>query len=238
MIQIKSLPQSQLRNSEHYQFMSDMKQQIVQLTPTALGLESVYSVFEFALGIEDVCLRIEKGSSKSLNLNELDTRRDTTWTALQAMLKAYSFSPFPAEVESSRKLTRIFDLYGNIRRQSYNEESASITNLIAELKKEPQLAEVESLSLISWIDVLKSTNDDFINLFNERNAELADREDGDSREARIKTDEAYDTIVSRINAAFVLEIASAEAETFVSQLNEKIDYYRNSLAIRHGHSNN
>ena len=234
MKQIEPLDLHSLRNNEHYQFMTDVDKLILRLTATELGLESSYPAFHTALGNEDTCMRAASSSDKSDQLDELDQKRDKIWSAIRMKVQATLLSPIAAEAESANRLKRVLEQYGNMRKLSYNEESAALTNLAADLKKTSNAEDLVKAGIHQWTDELQKGNEAFLQVFEERTEEYADRDSGDVRAARLIMDPMYESIVDRVNAAMVLEIASPAAITFANNLNELIRYSKNVVVTRRG----
>jgi len=225
-----------LRNNEHFQFMTDVDSQIATTTPETLGIASQYPVFKAMLNKEDITIRVEDGSSLSKTVDQLDKRRDKTWSAIANRVRATLRSPVVEEAESAILVERVINQYGNVRNISYNEETAAINNLVTDLQSETYVPHVEKIGLTGWVEELKNQNEQFVAAINQRNSELAGRQNGDVFSVRQEMDPLYEQLVDRINAAITLEMAADGVETFVNELNEKIRYYMNTLAIRQGRS--
>ena len=231
---ITNVTLSKFRNGEHFQFMTDVKDGITAATPAALNLDTVYPRFETAYTALDNVLRVDAGSVKTEQLVIADGGRDDTWSALNLRIRATLLSPIEKEVEAAKRLKRVFDLYGNVRQLSYNEETGLLTNLVDDLAKPDNDADCTTLKITQWVSALKERNEAFQTLLNERNTEYANKESGDVKAARIVIDPIYDEVVSRLNAMVTLDMASAEAQTFIKELNQKIKYYESTLAARAG----
>ncbi len=236
MEKIIKLILSQLRNNEHYQFMSDVKNAVDAATPAALNLETVYNDFSTAHAGLNSALLVDQGSTKTEQLMELDILRDRSWSAVYARVKATLTCPIETEVEAAKAVKRIFDLYGNMRTLSYNEESAALTNLLEDLEKPKNAAHCTTMGISSWIAALKQQNTDFVALIDARNTELANRQSGDVKAARDIIDPTYEKLVKRANALVELEMASTELQSFIRELNQRIKYYKETLAARSGRS--
>jgi hypothetical protein len=234
MEKIIKLILSQLRNNEYYQFMTDVKNAIEVATPAALNLDSVYPEFTTAIEAMNKALLVDQGSVKTEELIALDVLRDRTWSAIYAQVRATLICPVEKEVESAKRLKRVFDLYGNVRTMSYNEETAVVTNLIEDLESEENAAHCNTVGVNKWLNALKQQNTDFVALLDARNVELANKESGDVKAARDGIDPAYEKIVKRANALVELEMASPELEAFIRELNQRIKYYKETLAARAG----
>lgn len=234
MEQINSIRLHSLRNNEHFQFMTDVKTGIETATPVALGLEPVFPGFKKKYNRLNAVLLVDRGSTKTEKINISDEKRDRYWSAVGGRLRATLLCPFAEEVEAAKALKRIFDLYGNVREMSYNEETAALTNLVEDYGKPENAVHCETVGITHWIAALKQENNNTQALINERNAELAGKDSGDVKAERAEIDPEYEKIVDRLNAMATLEMASPEAQDFIRQLNQRIKYYNNTLSMREG----
>ncbi len=232
MQKIESIALTRLRNNEHFQFMTDVDLLITTSQPAELGIENQYPAFKTTFTAEDAAMRAEFGSLKSKSIGELDNLRDQTWQAILLRTKAAQLSPFANEVESAEVIMRIIDRYGDVRAVSYNEETTGITNLVTDLLLPANAEHLNKVAIQRWVPELKSQNEQFQTVFNERNTELSDRISGDVKAIRAQIDPIYEKLMERINATIVMEIAKPAAISFISQLNEKIKYYKTTLAAR------
>ncbi len=234
MEQINSIRLHSLRNNEHFQFMTDVKNSIETATPAALGVEPAYPGFKTKYERLNTALAVDRGSTLTEKVHISDDKRDRYWSALGGRLRATLLCPIAEEVEAAKALKRIFDLYGNVREMSYNEETAALTNLVEDYEKPKNAALCQTVGITHWVAGLKQENNNTQELINARNAELANKESGDVKAERAEIDPEYDKIVERLNAMATLEMASPEAQDFIRQLNQRIKYYENTISIRTG----
>lgn len=61
-------------------------------------------------------------------------------------------------------------------------------------------------------------------------AEFAGRESSDVRVLRIQIDRIYEQMSDRINVSMIMDTAKPVAISFVSELNQKIKYYKTTMA--------
>jgi hypothetical protein len=234
MNKIESFSLHNLHNNEHFQFMTDFDKLIILYLATELGIDNLYPAFKSALTAEDIAIRIELGSLKSKTIEQLDKLRDRIWNAILLRIKSTLLSPFDDEIESAEALIRVVDLYGDVRIISYNEESAAITNLVNNMQTRTNMAHAAKVGITNWVTELNRVNEQFMVIFNERNAELSIRDSGDVRSERKQLDPIYEQLVEKINATIVLETAKPIVAAFVDEHNQKIEYYRTTLATRSG----
>ncbi len=70
--------------------------------------------------------------------------------------------------------------------------------------------------------------------FVRRNVELAHKNSGDVRALRDELDPEYQKIVKRMNALVTLEMSTAEIDSFIRELNQRIKYYKETIEARAG----
>jgi hypothetical protein len=234
MEKIEFLRLYRLRNDEHYQFITDIKVLINKATAEELGIADINTSFNTAFNAEDTAMKVELGSSQSKAIRDLDAERDKTWNALSLRIDAAFICPVVAEAKAGEALKRVFNLYGDKRKAPYNEESAALTKLVADLLSPANKPHCETLGIIAWVEALKTQNEAFQAVLNNRNEELAGRTSGNTWAFREDVDKYYQKIVDRINSTIELNLAKPGVEKFVKEVNEKIAYYKNVIAIRKG----
>lgn len=234
MENVNSIPLIRLRNNDYFQFMTAVKDLITVATPTALNVEEDFTNFGVSFTKLDDELRVDQGSIITEKLTLADNLRDTTWRALYGRTKATLLSPIAKEVEAAKRVKRVFDLYGNIAKLSYNEQTAAATNLDSDLETEEMAAHIATMGMTKWAQAHQTQNEAFNTLLNERDTELANKKSGNVREVRLELDPVYELIINRVEAMITLNMASPELETFVKELNQKIKYYNTTLASRGG----
>lgn len=237
MIKILTLVLYKLRNGEYFQFMTDFKNLLQTLTPAAIHSEGEFADFNTALTKLDEELRVDQGSVLTEKIQNLDTDRDNTWRAIDMRIDATLLCTIDEEMEAAKSLRRVFDLYGDIRRITYNEETAGLTNLIGDLTKPKNAAFVTTCGLDSWVSHLNDLNVEFKAKQNERDTEQANKNSGNGKVVRTVIDPLYEKMVERVNALVSLNMQTPEIENFIIELNQKIKTLENTLAAREGRSN-
>lgn len=222
------------RNHEHFQFMTDFVVFVEKATPDELNIPDLFTKFNTALTKERTALGVDRGSIKSKAVKTANSARGKTWNAINQRIKANLISPFEEEVKAAEALKRVINHYGDKRRASMNEKTASLTHLVADLQLEHNIIHLKKLGMEAWVDALKTQNEQFQELFNERNEENAEKPNGNVSIFKKEVNNVYKEIISSINSTITLNLAKPGVEIFVKELNEKIGYYKQTLAIRKG----
>lgn len=233
---IESVGLFKLRNLAHYQLMADFDSLITKTTTTQLGITTLYPAFRSALTAEETALRSEQGSLRTKDIEEQDTRRDNILQALGLRIQSCMVSPLAEENTAAQPIKATIDRYGDLKNRTYNEETAGITQLVAELQQASLSANCDKAGIAQLVAELKISNTEFSRLMDERNAELASRTAGDVRAIRKTIDPVYHQIADHINAQITLNLAKPATISFVSQWNEKLRYYRKTLNQQAGHT--
>ncbi|MDR1865667.1 MAG: DUF6261 family protein [Bacteroidales bacterium] len=223
-----------LRNEEHFQLMSDFKKLAEAVGVSALYIDRFFAAFVVLLDKENLALEVIRKSELTAGITEADERRDNVYRGFLILLESYLHSPRSEKVEAARHLRIVTDHYGDFRNKPYNEETASITNFVQEVY-ERCAADLDTLNAGEWISELSAANQTFDELMNRRFDRAAEREYVSLRETRNEIDKIYAQMVEFIDASVILN--GGEAHTgFVNRLNERVQYYKSTLAQRKGRS--
>lgn len=197
-----------------------MKNLIEKQNPKTLGVEEQYKALLLQIATENEAISKIHKNTLTDNLLEADHQRDTTFSGLASMVKAAQ-NHFRQEVrESAKRIAVVFSKYGNVAIKPYDEESASINNLVAELEGN-SAADAKLTNITEWIEELKANNDHFASLRTDRHSIEADKTQLKVKEERKKTDEIYRTIADRVNAQIIMN-KEAAYRNFVNELNIRI----------------
>lgn len=236
MIKILNLLLYKLRNGEYFQYMSDFKTLLVALMPATIHSEAEFADFDAGLTKLDDELRVDQGTVLTEQVQNLDQDRDNVWRAIDMRINATLLCTIPEEVEAAKSLRRLFDLYGDVRRVSYNEQTAGLTNLGSDLALRENAEFVATCGLGTWVTHLNDLNVAFKAKQNERDTLLANKNSGNARAVRLEIDPLYELLVERVNAMVSLNMQTPEIENFIIELNQKIKTLENTIAIREGRS--
>lgn len=234
MFKIVTITLYKLRNGEYFQFMSAFKSLLVLLTPAAIHSEEEFAEFNTALTKLDDELRVDQGSVLTEELHTIDLDRDSLWRAIDMRIDATLLCTIEKEAEAAKRLRRIFNLYGDIRKISFNEETAGLTNLYGDLAKEENAGFVTTCGFNKWVNTLNNLNLAFVAKQNERDTEFANKNSGNAKAVRIEIDPLYELLVERVNAMVSLKMQTPELENFIKELNQKIKTLNTTLAAREG----
>lgn len=223
-----------LRNSEYFELITDLKTGMAGILPSTPVSDDLITRFNAVYDELDTATRIDRGTVLTEKVQAADESRGTTWKAMDLMVEAHLNSPVPEEVESAKIIRRVFDVYGDFRKRSYDSESSEARNLIQDLEKSKNSEHVTRIRLDAWLPLYKTQQDEFKALQNERDTEAGYKASGDVRAVRLKMDPLYREVVNLVNSYISIGLTTPEMENFVVVMNQKIKRYNDSLAIRQG----
>jgi hypothetical protein len=163
-------------------------------------------------------------------MQEADKARDNVWKGL-VETNTTALKHFSEEVQAAAKRLKIvFDTYGNISKKSLNEQTSATYNILQDLESSKYASDLAKVGLVQWVAELKVRNNAFAELVRDRVDEGSVKVDIVLRKARTQLDEAYYSIVERVNALVIVE-GGANYEAFVRKLNISVAKY-NLLATQ------
>jgi hypothetical protein len=221
-----------LRNEEHFQFHTEFKASVAKYGAKVLNIEEAYTSHETLYGQEMDALQVIRKSATTEQLADADAERDDIFRGMSDALKS-NHNHFNADKRTAAARVKVvFGQYGNVARKPYDEETASITKLIAEVKGS-LVNDIATLGLSDWMAELDSRNKAFDTLMKSRYSEEAIKTDLQMKSVRVEIDAVYRSIIERLDALMLIN-GAATYEPFVRELNARVDRYNNIFAQRKG----
>ena len=159
---VNSISLTYLRNSEYFELITDLKTGITGIFPETTVTTGLMTRFNAVYNELDEATRVDRGSILTEKVQAADEERGTTWRAMDLMVDAHLHSPVPEEVESAKIIRRIFDVYGDFRKRSFDSESSEARNLIQDMEKTPNTEHVIRIRLNTWLPLYKSQQENYI----------------------------------------------------------------------------
>jgi hypothetical protein len=211
--------------------MTDVDGLIQQTGAEKLNIATLFPEFHTLRNKEDTAIEAIRKSPLTSRITEADAVRDSVFRGFTLTVEAFSYHPNVVKVQAAEDIRVVIDHYGDLRSKSYNEETASIHNLLEDVNSRCA-DDVALLGIQEWIDELSVANRAFHDLMSQR-FDAAAQEITNLREVRKEIDRMYGAMVDRINASILLYGEEPYAE-FVKKLNERIAYFKTTVAIRRG----
>ena len=222
-------------NEEHFQFMTDILQILEASFESKVGnlatnIESLFSSFKELHDREDAAVPYLRKSGFSSLIAKADEHRDMVYRGLVLSTESFLHSPDAAQREAAQHIKAVIHNYGNLRRKSYNEETATIHNLLQDLQ-ERLSNQVETIGLGLWIEHLQHANESFQALMIKRYDEDPGREN--ARIVRSEIDSVYRQLVSLIEIEHRIS-GGTQYVHLIEKINELVSYNKTILAQRKG----
>jgi hypothetical protein len=229
---IADLHLNHLRNEEHYQFHTDFKKLIESNDPATLKIGALFTSYAQMYSNEGEALDLIRKSALTEDIAQADSYRDSIFRGMCDAVKSAEKHFNPATQQAATRLRVVLDHYGNVAVKGYDEETAAISKLVADLEKEYS-ADMAATGLTGWVSELKTRNNNFDALKKNRYSEASEKTMLRMKQVRVDIDNKYHEITNRINALIIVEGGAAYA-AFVNEMNARINSYSKTLAQRKG----
>jgi hypothetical protein len=232
-MEIEKFNYNNLRNGEHNQFQTEIKELIEKYTPEALGIAPLYATYLPLYNNECEALNVITKNDKSELLANADIERDTTVDGFSEFIKSLLKHYDPEVRQAATRIKIVIDSAGNVAAKPYDDETSSINKLCTTLTTNyaNDIAAIPGAS--GWLSKLKADNDAFETIMNERYTEESAKTQLRMKQVRVKVDAAYSAIIKRVNALIEVNGEANYAE-FATEVNQRIYKYSNQLAQRKG----
>jgi len=231
-MKVQSIRFEKMRNDEHFQFHTEFIELVNRSCASNLKVEALFEAYlQFYRRVDEALKKINK-SALTEEIQKADKRRDK---AFRGLLKQHSAGliHFQPEVQqAAKKLSILFNTYGNLARKPLNEQTSAVYNLMQELRG-AYAETVNTAGLRAWVDELETANLAFIELYRERQDETAQKPDFILSQERKNLDTAYRQLVQCLSALFIMEGKQLHAE-FIRLLNTLVAKHKTLFAQRVG----
>jgi hypothetical protein len=233
-MRITNLPLSQLRNEEHFAYMLGTKSNAQAILDATPGVEPLYKDFVVCVDEEDAALESTARSALTDEIAEADIQRDTIYRGIVLNVESALYSPDPLAVKTAHTLKMILDRYGDVRSLPYEQEYATIINLVQDLNREVNLSELPDTVL--RVNSLSAANEEVETLLRRR-WEQTGKARYNVLQIRRNTDAAYNRMIDYFNASFIIHgVEDENVARFIETMNGMIAQFRQTLAFRRGHA--
>jgi hypothetical protein len=213
-----------LRNEAHYQFLL-LVEKLFAAHPEASAIVAPQLMeLNPLVVLEGQLVDAVKASEYTAEIAEADRRVDRDIAGINAAVESALHHFDPVMAEAARRLEiRLKSFRGEIEKKPYEEESAAVKILLADLNG-AYATQVSTLNLDAWVMELAAAQEDFERLFLLRNIEWAEKPQEKLRNLQRQINTLYRSIVERIDASVVLN-GEQPLGAFVSELNREVEYF-------------
>jgi hypothetical protein len=227
-----------LRNETYVEFHKSFCTIVNRIGAGSLGITSLYNdVYKPLLQVILAILDFIKKSPLTRQIEEKDHARDGISRGLAMTVKALTRHPDPAKRAAAERLDLIITHYGNVPGRIYVDETAAIDDMLVEFDLPENKAFAATAGVTDWIEQLRAANREFAALMDARNVEISKRPEARMQEARAALDEAFQSILDRVEAQITLyglTSASSDYAPFVHEYNTLVEYYLRVISTQKG----
>ena len=204
---------------------TEITEQLVAQVPALLA--SAIAQYQAAAVHEDDCYLIISKSDLTPQIAEVDSERDTKYVGLKSMADALSRIGTAEQQQAAQQLQDLVAHYKVNVSERYDDETTKMSQLLQELQSQAWTARIEALGLTATVADLVSLNQQMKHLIELRNNDLAQVTPQAMSQARAASDEAYQLVVTIINALAVTDWAdgSSHYDQAIARINQDQDYY-------------
>lgn len=232
MIKIETLRDRKFQNALHVQCITE----VIELTrvnnPLAMKVKPQYDGLITAFELEDEAFRYMRKDEFTALKVEKDGERDVVCTGLLDAVKAAEHHYEPTIAAAARRIQLVLDSFNRpipIIKQSYDAETASITNLLQELARKED--DVHQLGISGWVELLDTKNREFELIARQATGHQVEKPTVNMRKARANASKALHLLFKCVNALILIDGEEAYVH-YVPALNALIRHY-NDVAARH-----
>ena len=187
-------------------------------------LSSEISVLKSAFAVEDEKLKIATKSELTKTISSNDALRDSYYTGFKGTIRGLLVLPQGDMLTAAEKLWSHIDNYKIRTNSQLDKQTGMMTNFIDDLEKKYS-SEVSTLGLTALIAAMKEANNNVLAALKSRDTEGSTKVVGAMKAARAATDDAYRSIVKKVNALALIE-GDADYASFIDALNAQIVRYK------------
>ena len=237
-IEINKIGLTKLDNGRHYEYHSHVYDLLHAVDATKIGVPAEkITEYKASFDVEGEINREAQASLQTQHMQKKDEERDRLLSFLFGSVRAYRYSPEPAEAAAADELEIVIRPYFGIQRIAFDLESAAIAGLLIDLRKAKNTPHLTTLRLTAVLPKLEALNTEFRQLYAERSSERADdKELPAAKVARAKTDAIFDRITFILQASYYSGAAPLERPLIASivkkmnqRMEEAYEKYRYSL---------
>jgi hypothetical protein len=223
MKKIKAIYFGHLRNEAHYEFLWIFSHLVEEYDKVKTSLAALFSTFLTLLATEKKLLDAAHASPLTKQLADADHRVDRAISGIKAAINAARHSLDDAVAEAARELYIRLREFGNIHGKAYEEESAAVQVLLADLNG-AYAAQAALVGLQAWATELATAEAAFTQIYLQRGDETALRPQERMTAVRREIEASYQSMITLVDASAIIDTTGAYDE-FIAKLNVQVAYF-------------
>ena len=227
MKEINGIDLAHMKSGAHFLFITDTVGLATADAKVKTKVTAELTALQTALKAEDDALALSKANLLSGEIKTLDTERDKHYKALRKAITFFLNHPDAELVKAAQRLERLLKDYNIDPKMQLDRETGLLLNLISDLETK-SAADVTALALTPVVQAMKQANDKLREVTRARANDRAVQIVGQLKQAQHASDEAYRTLVQKVNALAVVE-GEADYADFISKMNEQVKHYKQEV---------
>ena len=227
MKEINGIDLAHMKSGAHFLFITDTVGLATADAKVKTKVTAELTALQTALKAEDDALALSKANLLSKEIKAIDAERDKHYKALRKAITFFLSHPDAEQVKAAQRLERLLKDYNINPAMQLDRETGLLLNLISDLETK-SAADVTALSLTPVVQAMKQANDKLREVTRARANDRAVQIVGQLKQAQHASDEAYRTLVQKVNALAVVE-GEADYADFISKMNEQVKHYKQEV---------
>ena len=212
------------RNAEHYQFHSDVLSIVTVEVATAQKIDGLRSEYAALFDKENTAFIQNRVYESTKEVETKDRVRDDLFLYIKQTVDSNLYCPVATKKAAAEKLAYVMKPYRSANSKAFAENTAQVTNLVADFQSEANAGYVELLGLTEAVAQLKTANNEFNAVYMGRSGEKLVRASTENMKSiRPKVDTAFRSLSSAINALYQVNSLITRSDTTETELGGLID---------------
>lgn len=221
-IEIKSAYLDRQTNYDHFEYISYVVRRIDAVgEAVSTRFPDEVAALKTALQEEDEVIVLSQKSALTDQIAHYDALRDSYVSGYKKFVKSFLSMPEGEELTAAKKLDQHITDFKINTKYALDRETGMLTNFTSDLETK-YASEIELLGATMFANKIKEANEKVRELLEQRDHEKSQYVKGATEAARNKTDEVYEDLVKKINAACILE-DETDYSAFIKDVNERIE---------------
>lgn len=221
-IEIDYINLGKLTNYNHYDYLTYVVRRIDAVgEAVSTRFPDEVAALKTALQEEDEVIVLSQKSALTDQIAHYDALRDSYVSGYKKFVKSFLSMPEGEELTAAKKLDQHITDFKINTKYALDRETGMLTNFTSDLETK-YASEIELLGATMFANKIKEANEKVRELLEQRDHEKSQYVKGATEAARNKTDEVYEDLVKKINAACILE-DETDYSAFIKDVNERIE---------------
>ena len=224
------------KNVRHLSFLKRFTKRMQNNVVESLGancpqkLQKAYQLLAQKVVSEDEVYLVSQKSELTAQIDDWDKKRDNTYVGIRTLAEALQRIGTAEQQEAAAKVLGRIGQHKIDVNERYEDEGEKLEQLVQDLQG-PLATETAALGLTAQVATLKEQNDQTEHYLELRQNERADQSPQAMKIARDASNDAYELMVTLINAYAIVEESNGTSpyDTCISYVNSDIKYYEDHV---------